>query len=257
MVLLHAFTLRRALLHRRPVSAVAAAAASGTAAALAATAAAATAQPAPAAAEEPPLIAASPQEPDWLKEELESGPGRYVAYTRRAVQVLLTKGRMVAYTSDVGEAMRPAVPGWVVRAAYGLTWMYVGCDVCYHTAEEHFKGGPPVLVARTAAHATTFQVIASVAVPSFLIHQVVHLTQFALKSAPPSIATRWLPSLVGLACIPLMPFIDEPIEHLIDEGFKQGWPVADAVAGLGPAAKQRAEYGIDLAGSLGLGKKKE
>jgi len=37
-----------------------------------------------------------------------------------------------------------------------------------------------------------------------------------------------LPSLVGLAFIPLMPFIDEPVEHLIDKGFDKAWPKADA-----------------------------
>ena len=33
--------------------------------------------------------------------------------------MLVTKGRLVAYTSDIGESVRPVVPPWVVTAAYG------------------------------------------------------------------------------------------------------------------------------------------
>lgn len=105
-------------------------------------------------------------------EELEEGPGRYAAYARRIAQVFLAKGRLVAYTSDMGESFRPIVPRWLVRAAYGVTWAYVAVDVTYHTAEEHVKGSAPMTVLRTAVHAATFQSIASVLVPSILIHQV-------------------------------------------------------------------------------------
>jgi len=166
-----------------------------------------------------------PKADDSMVQSLEQGPGKYVVYARRAVQAFLTKGRLVAYTSDVGESVRPVVPPAVVRLCYGLTWGYVGVDVAYHTFEEQQKGSPPAIVARTAAHATTFQVIASVAVPAFIIHQAVHLAQVALKSAPASPIVRWAPSLFGLALIPLLPYVDEPVEKLIDMGFEMAWPV--------------------------------
>jgi len=170
-------------------------------------------------------VAAVKQADDSVAQALEQGPGKYVVYARRAVQAFLTKGRLVAYTSDVGESVRPVVPSYLVRLCYGLTWGYVGVDVAYNTFEEQQKGSPPEIIARTAIHATTFQVIASVGVPAFLIHQAVHLAQVALKNMPPGPVLRWGPSLFGLALIPLLPYVDEPIEHVIDMGFEKAWPV--------------------------------
>jgi len=152
---------------------------------------------------------------------------RCLAYARRAAQVLVTKGRLVAYTSDIGESVRPVVPPWVVTAAYGITWAYVGVDVGLNTAEEHLKGSPPEVVARTAVHTATFQTIASVLLPSLIIHQAVHLAERAVHILPPTRLTRWIPSIFGLALIPVLPYIDEPVEHVIDLGFEKAWPKPD------------------------------
>ena len=38
---------------------------------------------------------------------------------RRITQLFLVKGRLIAYTSDIGESVRPVVPASVVRLAYG------------------------------------------------------------------------------------------------------------------------------------------
>ena len=35
----------------------------------------------------------------------------------------------------------------------------------------------------------------------------------------------WLPSLVGLVLIPLMPLLDEPAEHLLEHAFQRLWPL--------------------------------
>jgi len=61
------------------------------------------------------------------KRELEEGPARYAAYLRRITQLFLVKGRLIAYTSDIGESVRPVVPASVVRLAYGnhLAWRAV------------------------------------------------------------------------------------------------------------------------------------
>jgi len=66
---------------------------------------------------------------------------------RRITQLFLVKGRLIAYTSDIGESVRPVVPASVVRLAYGITWAYVGVDVVYNTCEEKAKKG----LARAAA----------------------------------------------------------------------------------------------------------
>lgn len=156
---------------------------------------------------------------------IRDGPVRDLAYARRMVQAFLVKGRAAAYTSDVGESVRPVVPSWFVRACYGMTWMYVFTDVSYHTADAYMAQKSKEVVCRTAVQSTVFQVIASVAVPSLIIHQVVHMGQRAVKSLPPGRIQFWLPSVIGLACIPFMPYVDEPIEHVIEMGFDKAWPV--------------------------------
>ena len=128
---------------------------------------------------------------------LEDGPLRYVVYARRAVQAFLVKGRLVAYSSDVGESVRPVVPPSIVRFCYGITWAYVAVDVGFNGFEEQSKGSPPTTVARTVVHTTTFQVIASVLVPSLIIHQAVHMAQQGCQRLPPGKVAKWLPSLVG------------------------------------------------------------
>ena len=128
---------------------------------------------------------------------LEEGDLRYVAYARRAVQVFLAKGRLVAYSSDVGESVRPVVPPSIVRLCYGITWAYVAVDVAFNGFEEQRKGGSPAQVARTVVHTSAFQVIASVLVPSVIIHQAVHMAQQGCQRLPPGNVAKWLPSLIG------------------------------------------------------------
>ena len=141
------------------------------------------------------------------------------------MQIFLVKGRLIAYTSDVGESVRPVVPPAIVRACYGITWAYVGVDVGFRTTEEYREGSETSQIVRTAVHTACFQTIASVLVPSVVIHQVVHLAQnVASARLPAGRIARWLPSAVGLACIPLMPLIDHPVEHAIDVGFDYAWP---------------------------------
>lgn len=36
--------------------------------------------------------------------------------------------------------------------------------------------------------------------------------------------------MAGLAIIPLLPYVDEPIEHAIDEAFEKYWPAEGAAS---------------------------
>ncbi|KAL1529143.1 hypothetical protein AB1Y20_000103 [Prymnesium parvum] len=190
-------------------------------------------EPAPAASAPPPSepspVELLPFSPPVNEEVLEGM--RYTAYARRAAQAFLVKGRLVAYTSDVGESVRPVMPPWVVRAAYGLTWMYVAVDVAFHTEEAYRTGKSNEIIARTFLHSSVFQCIASVALPAVIIHQVVHMAQHAVHGRIPAgrIAT-WLPSVIGLCLIPFLPIIDEPCEVVIDKGFDMLWPVKEGKA---------------------------
>jgi hypothetical protein len=49
---------------------------------------------------------------------------------------------------------------------------------------------------------------------------------------------KWGPSAVGLAVIPFLPYVDEPIEHGVERLFAAVWPVPPAS---GTADKAKAE----------------
>ena len=49
---------------------------------------------------------------------------------RRITQLFLVKGRLIAYTSDIGESVRPVVPASVVRLAYGNHRAWRAVPVC-------------------------------------------------------------------------------------------------------------------------------
>lgn len=90
-------------------------------------------------------------------------------------------------------------------------------DLC----RECKKGGD---VKRALAHASVFQILASIAVPTLVIHTVVHNTQRVTKTM--GRYTKWGPTVVGLAVIPFLPStIDEPIEHAVDAAFDRYWPI--------------------------------
>ncbi|KAF2877272.1 mitochondrial 18 KDa protein-domain-containing protein [Massariosphaeria phaeospora] len=60
---------------------------------------------------------------------------RYAAYASRIRTIMLSAHRYVAYTSDIGESFRPIAHPWLVRSAYGISWLYLTGDV----ANEGYK----------------------------------------------------------------------------------------------------------------------
>ena len=176
-------------------------------------------------------------------EDSERGNERYAAFGLRMKQLFAIKGkialgkaqagaakakaiaaanaRYTAYSSDVGEAFRPMVPEWAVKATYGLAVSYIAGDIAYTTYKEsQKKDGDPL---RAGVHATVFQGVASLALPMFIIHQVVHGAQYATKKM--GRFTKWGPTIAGLALIPALPYaVDEPCEHAIDWAFDKAWP---------------------------------
>ena len=109
----------------------------------------------------------------------------------------------------------------------------MAADVAHQTAKAHAAGAAPEearpsralaahphatlelnapQVQRVATQTATFQLLASILAPFVVIHTSVDLAKKALKSAPAALA-RHGPTVVGLACIPLLPLVDHPIEH--------------------------------------------
>ena len=155
----------------------------------------------------------------------ENFKGEYAArYARGMVVAFLTKGRFIAYTSDIGESARPVMPSWFVNACYGLTFLYVAVAVGMHTEEAYSAGASQNMVLRAFTHTATFELIASVAMPSLIIHQAVHFAQHQAHRLPAGPVARWVPTAVGLCCIPFLPYLDPPAEVAIDAAFDYAWP---------------------------------
>lgn len=56
---------------------------------------------------------------------------RYAAYASRIRTIMLSAHRYVAYTSDIGESFRPVAHPYLVKGAYGVSWLYLAGDVSY------------------------------------------------------------------------------------------------------------------------------
>jgi len=144
------------------------------------------------------------------------------AAATKAKTAALANARYTAYSSDVGEALRPIVPDWAVKGTYGLAVAYIVGDVGYTGYKESLK--PDGNTTRALTHAAVFQGVASLALPMVIIHQAVHGAQYVTKRL--GRFTKWGPTLVGLSLIPALPYaVDEPCEHVIDAAFDKFWPV--------------------------------
>jgi mitochondrial fission process protein 1 len=87
---------------------------------------------------------------------------RYVAYVRVFLHVLTAHDLLKQFlqTSDIGEAFRPVVPPWVVTAAYGVSWLYLGGDVAYESYKAH-RQGPSALEAAHFSETTRIGLVAT------------------------------------------------------------------------------------------------
>jgi mitochondrial fission process protein 1 len=158
---------------------------------------------------------------------------RYAGYAARARTILLAAQRYVAYTSDIGESFRPVAHPWLVRGAYGVSWLYIGGDVAYEgyktyqrnllvrdpqTAiaklqqkdraaaedlrKQHLQPGKVAAIddyRAVMAQRAVFQSIASMGLPAFTIHSVVRYSGRALKNARNATIRTWGP--IGV-CFP-------------------------------------------------------
>lgn len=157
---------------------------------------------------------------------LADGKLRYAGYSAAFARLF----RYLAFTSDVGEALRPVASARLVTATYAVAFGYCGVDVAYEAYKVHKNGnkndkGHPTTVTQVIVERSVFQAVASLALPAFIIHSAVDVAKHAFKRVGKF--QKWGPSVVGLACIPLLPmYLDEPVEHAIEWGFARYGPWA-------------------------------
>ncbi|KAM0324933.1 hypothetical protein ACHAQA_007899 [Verticillium albo-atrum] len=195
----------------------------------------------------------------YVPESTESNV-RYAAYATRVRTILSSAHRYVAYTSDIGESFRPVAHPNFVRAAYGISWLYILGDVSYEgyksylhnqriinpalqltERQEHISGLQPVetpektpLPAGTVppledyrtvmVQRAIFQSLASMGLPAFTIHSVVRYSGRAMKNMKNTRIRTWGPIGLGLAVVPALPTLfDEPVENAVEWVFHKGF----------------------------------
>lgn len=170
---------------------------------------------------------------------------------------MLSAHRYVAYTSDIGESFRPVAHPKLVRAAYGVSWLYLIGDVSHEgyraylhnqrvinpqfelTPRQQQLTGLPAKETKTLAPGVVppiedwrtvvvqraiFQSVASMGLPAFTIHSVVRYSGRALKNAKNATLRTWGPIGLGLAVVPFLPaMFDEPVEHAVEYVFHKGF----------------------------------
>ncbi|KAG2183341.1 hypothetical protein INT43_006346 [Umbelopsis isabellina] len=164
-----------------------------------------------------------------LTEKVEDGQidsvdteARWLGYGARLRTAIRASTRYLAYSSDVGEAFRPIVPPVLVRAAYGISWAYVGLDVGYEGYKSHKAGNDNAVTGLAAFKRGVFQTFASMLLPMATIHTVVkYSAKNVFNQMKNTKIKTWGPTVTGLAVLPLLPFMyDELVEHIVDRAFE-------------------------------------
>ncbi|KAF5713366.1 mitochondrial fission process 1 [Fusarium mundagurra] len=194
---------------------------------------------------------------------------RYAAYATRIRTILLSAHRYVAYTSDIGESFRPVAHPNLVRAAYGVSWLYLIGDVSYEGYKAYWHNQrvlnpkvqlsprqekvtglpatetrlieprtvPPLEDYRTVmVQRAIFQSVASMGLPAFTIHSVVRYSGRAMKNMKNQVIRTWAPIGLGLAVVPFLPaMFDEPVENAVEWAFHKGFETFGGEAAVGNA----------------------
>ena len=103
------------------------------------------------------------------------------------------------------------VPRYIYYGAWALSATAIGADI--YTKANDAK--TPELKVNTAIYWTAFHIPASLVIPAYIIHQVVHATEKVVEN-PKGFAKAWSPRARGLApvaaalisIIPVVPTVD-------------------------------------------------
>lgn len=128
-----------------------------------------------------------------------------------------TPVRYLGYANEVGEAFKSIVPKSFVWASYGIAVTYVLADTgdkaikVYHADTTPQRGKN---VTTSMLDTFTWQMFASVIIPGFTINRICFGVGLFQKKLPsPLLRNKWLPTIVGLSCIPL---IIHPIDNFVE-----------------------------------------
>jgi mitochondrial fission process protein 1 len=129
----------------------------------------------------------------------------------RQIGTLLRAGRLVSYSSEVGEAVRPIAPAWIVKFLWGFSFAYVGADLVHHGYVR--KDLEKDKLWKNVADRTLWHLSASIIVPAATIHTVVGASKKLLFKTRYGRYAGLLSTSIGLGMIP---FIVHPIDNGTD-----------------------------------------
>ncbi|TLS27812.1 hypothetical protein PpBr36_01225 [Pyricularia pennisetigena] len=180
---------------------------------------------------------------------------RYAGYAARLRTIMMSAHRYVAYTSDIGESFRPVAHPYLVKGAYGISWLYILGDVSHEGYKAYWQNqrtrNPQIALTAhqqrmlgsdaTSASSTKlepgvvtpledyrtvmaqraiFQSLASMGLPAFTIHSVVRYSGRALKDVKNKNIRTWAPIGLGLSVVPFLPSLfDKPVEDAVEWTF--------------------------------------
>lgn len=123
--------------------------------------------------------------------------------------------RPLAFASEGAVAGNALMPRWLYYGAWGLSGLAISADIASKTwdAPEHLKP-------QTASYWTLFHVPASLVVPAWIIHRVVHAAEQSMERHAKTIPQRVRPYVpVGaalLSIVPVVPTVDYLAEVLLE-----------------------------------------
>ena len=127
--------------------------------------------------------------------------------------------RPLAFASEGAVAGASILPRSIYYGAWGLSGIAIASDI-YTKQDDAAAQGKSW---ETAVYWTAFHIPASLVVPAYIIHQIVHKVQHAVDN-PKGFAKQWSPRLkswtpVGaalLSIIPVVPVVDTAFEYAME-----------------------------------------
>ena len=134
---------------------------------------------------------------------------------------------------DVGHAFKPILSPHVVHATSLVAVGYCVADVAWESYKLHQRGyvsehtQKPLSMSQLIVERSIFQAIATIIVPSFIMHTTVETA--ILMTRKYGRYQKYGPTIAGLFVIPFLPLcLDEPIERALDYSFARWGPWASS-----------------------------
>ena len=127
--------------------------------------------------------------------------------------------RPLAFASEGAVAGEPILPRVMYYGAWTLSGIAIASDI-YTKQDEAVASGKAW---ETTLYWTAFHIPASLVIPAYIIHQIVHSVQHAVDN-PNGFAKTWSPRVKSvtpvaaalLSIIPVVPIVDIAAEHLME-----------------------------------------